>query len=59
MLETLENEINDLDDTTNPIHFSCGWSMWPEWWETTTESWREGFRARQKYEDCISRESDK
>ena len=34
---------------SNGYHFHNGWLMYPEWWEESTESWKQGFEARKKY----------
>ncbi len=34
----------------NSLHFYNGWSMYPEWWNQSTESWQMGYKAREDYE---------
>jgi len=44
--------LGDLD-SAEPIkveHFCTGWSMYPDYWRTSTVDWKAGFLARKRLE---------
>ena len=63
MIRALKESLVDWTDvhrgSDTTAHFTSGWHMWPEYWNNSTLDWQEGFRAREKYEEMKSRESDR